>query len=149
MAMGHVDGLSRLPIDRVDALTMANLLDPAENSEDVVEATVGEQEETDHDQVDMCGLDVEPFWAEQPEVAWVRALIAFLEEGALPVGPLLRAQVVKVAPRHSVENGLLMRLVHLPARAGPARSLPFLWCLCRTYRPFYTTVIRTCCRIWD
>ncbi|KAG2801912.1 hypothetical protein PC129_g11428 [Phytophthora cactorum] len=49
MAMGHVDGLSRLPIDRVDALTMANLLDPAENSEDVVEATVGEQEETDHD----------------------------------------------------------------------------------------------------
>ncbi|KAG3154393.1 hypothetical protein PC128_g22364 [Phytophthora cactorum] len=100
-------------------------------------------------EVDMCGLDVEPFWAEQPEVAWIRALIAFLEEGALPVGPLLRAQVVKVAPRHSVENGLLMRLVHLPARVGPARSLPFLWCLCRTYRPFYTTVIRTCCRIWD
>ncbi|KAG3173967.1 hypothetical protein PI124_g922 [Phytophthora idaei] len=128
---------------------MANLLNPAENSEDVVEATIGEQEETDHGRefgVPEDGRDGQDeegegrswraclrgryvrsrrgaVWAEQQEVAWIRALIAFLEDGALPVGLLLRAQVVKVAPRHSVENGLLMRLVHLPARVGPARSL--------------------------
>ncbi|KAG3254923.1 hypothetical protein PI124_g518 [Phytophthora idaei] len=127
---------------------MANLLNPAENSEDEVEDTVGELEETDHGHefgvpedgrdeqdevwdgvgvpasaVDVFGLDVEQFRAEQQKVAWIRALTAFLEDGTLPVDPLLRAQVVKMAPRHSVENGLLMRLVHLPARVGPARSL--------------------------
>ncbi|KAG3073518.1 hypothetical protein PI124_g13931 [Phytophthora idaei] len=141
--MGHVDGLSRLPIDRVDALTLANLLNAAKNSEDVVEDTCGEKEKTDHGREygvpedgrdghdeegegvdvpasagDVFGLDVE-----QQEVAWIWALGAFLDNGALPADLLLRAQVVEIAPRHSVESGLLMRLVHLPARVGSARSL--------------------------
>lgn len=54
------------------------------------------------------------------------ALIAFIEDGALPLTPTLRVRVVRMAPKYSVENGMLMRRVNLPERVRPARSLTVL-----------------------
>ncbi|KAG2801591.1 hypothetical protein PC129_g18952 [Phytophthora cactorum] len=53
----------------------------------------------------------------------IRALKAFLENGALQMDPFLRARVVRMAPRYTVTDGLLRRFVRLPARVGPARTL--------------------------
>ncbi|KAG1688016.1 hypothetical protein DVH05_004426 [Phytophthora capsici] len=50
-------------------------------------------------------------------------MIAFLESGALALDAQLRAKVLSLAPHYTVKNGILMRRVHLKARAGPARSL--------------------------
>lgn len=47
----------------------------------------------------------------------------FLTAGALPLDPFLRAKVVSMAPHHEVNEGLLLRKVYLPPRAGPARTV--------------------------
>ncbi|KAE9200610.1 hypothetical protein PF004_g18959 [Phytophthora fragariae] len=161
-SLGHVDGLSRLPMDTVAALTMRDLLNPEGTVDDVLPSSVGEQPEViggemdgddalgeradghvDDDEldrpnedvgnssetdalmspVDRFGLDFEQFVGEQREVPWIKALVAFLLDGALPLDPFLRATIVKTRNRYEVQNGLLMRRVHLPARIGPARSL--------------------------
>ncbi|GMF51825.1 unnamed protein product [Phytophthora fragariaefolia] len=44
-AMGHVDGLSRLPMENVNALTMADLLNPERPNENGVPSSVGEPSE--------------------------------------------------------------------------------------------------------
>ncbi|KAE8970769.1 hypothetical protein PR001_g27106 [Phytophthora rubi] len=157
-SMGHVDGLSRLPMDTVAALLMRDLLNPEDTVEDVLPTSVGEPAGADNglglggeradghvddecpDQpnevasgaptggtpltpVDRFGLDFDQFVQAQQEVPWVKALVGFLLDGALPLDPFLRATVVKMGSRYVVRNGLLMRKVHLPARVGPARSL--------------------------
>jgi hypothetical protein len=53
----------------------------------------------------------------------MRALKAFLLDGALALDPQLRVSVLKMAPHFVVRNGVLMRRVHLWARAGPARTI--------------------------
>ncbi|KAE9036786.1 hypothetical protein PR003_g6925 [Phytophthora rubi] len=154
--MGHVDGLSRLPMATANALTMADLLNPSEGvahdsvgepsdpgepsdseagagvDSDAPAAVLDESPLLDDDEVpsdqpasnlDLFGLDVELFRAEQKKVSWIVALVAFLEDGALPLDPNLRVRVVRMAPKCSVENGLLMRRVNLPERVGPARSI--------------------------
>ncbi|KAE8970869.1 hypothetical protein PF010_g26693 [Phytophthora fragariae] len=140
--MGHVDGLSRLPMTIVNALTMAELLNPAEGEarDSVAEPSSPElppgpsnvpnpaldargevldesphlaDDEIPADQpasnVDLFGLDIEQFKADQRKISWVVALIAFIEDGALPLDPNLRVRVVRMAPKCAVENGLLMR----------------------------------------
>ncbi|KAE8879464.1 hypothetical protein PF003_g36339 [Phytophthora fragariae] len=171
--MGHVDGLSRLQMESVNALTMADLLNPERSEENGVPSSVGEPSETvpepevagpasegrsdsgsepeleDDDEleleyateptevetgeasatpvtpssVDVFGLDSELFLAEQQEVTWIRALVALLQDGAVPLDPFLRRRLVQMAPKHCVANGLLMRTVHLPANVGPARTV--------------------------
>ncbi|KAG1683654.1 hypothetical protein DVH05_017834 [Phytophthora capsici] len=49
--------------------------------------------------VDRFGLDREQFVKEQQEVPWIKALVAFLRDGALPLDPFLRARVVQMGPR--------------------------------------------------
>ncbi|KAE8993004.1 hypothetical protein PR003_g30225 [Phytophthora rubi] len=44
--MGHVDGLSRLPMESVSALTMADLLNPERSEENGVPSSAGEPSET-------------------------------------------------------------------------------------------------------
>ncbi|KAG1688772.1 hypothetical protein DVH05_003082 [Phytophthora capsici] len=44
--------------------------------------------------VDRFGLDRDQFVKEQQEVPWIKALVAFLQDGALPLDPFLRARVV-------------------------------------------------------
>jgi hypothetical protein len=183
-SMGHVDGLSRLPMDSVNALTLEDLLNPAPTMADLLnpepssvepevpssvgerngtaaegedaEYTEGEPEDgtdaiefeddeelglefaagptdmetgdaspmpTPPSQVDLFGLDSEQFLKEQQKVPWIKALIALLDDGALPLDPFLRRRVVSMAPRHLVTNGLLMRTVHLPANVAPARTV--------------------------
>ncbi|KAE9003294.1 hypothetical protein PR001_g18013 [Phytophthora rubi] len=73
--------------------------------------------------LDLFGLDVELFRVEQKKISWIVALVAFREDGSLPLDPNLRVRVVRMAPKCSVENGLLMRRVNLPERVGPARSI--------------------------
>ncbi|KAE8988354.1 hypothetical protein PR003_g23459 [Phytophthora rubi] len=157
-SMGHVDGLSRLPMDTVAAISMRDLLNPEDTVEDVLPTSVEEQAGADNglglggeradghvddecpDQpnevasgaptgdtpltpVDRFELDFDQFVQAQQEVPWVKALVGFLLDGALPLDPFLRATIVKMRSRYVVLNGLLMRKVHLPARVGPARSL--------------------------
>uniref|UniRef100_H3H3R4 RNA-directed DNA polymerase n=1 Tax=Phytophthora ramorum TaxID=164328 RepID=H3H3R4_PHYRM len=148
--MGHVDGLSRLPTNSVNALTLADLLNPVEIADNETLNLVGEphepeglsggpyegdidteekREESDEEQadvnhgpgedgpgldascpsVDMFGLDSEQFWMEQQSVSWIKALVAFLINHALPLDPFLRARVVKLAPKFDASGGLLMR----------------------------------------
>ncbi|OWZ08618.1 LOW QUALITY PROTEIN: hypothetical protein PHMEG_00018807 [Phytophthora megakarya] len=157
-SMGHVYGLSRLPAERVAALTMAELLNPANEPfgedppvpegdpepvmTDVLE-TMPEAEfdddfsdeetkegledevppwESPVDRVDEFRLDSEQFVVEQQSVSWIKVLCAFLKDGAIPLDPFLRSQIVRMAPRYKVEEGVLKRRVNLPARAGHART---------------------------
>ncbi|KAG3072868.1 hypothetical protein PI124_g21046 [Phytophthora idaei] len=105
--MGHVDGLSRLETGQVNSLRMADLLNSVEPvdvapdlvgqlSEPLVEyEPSGEPEMQRYDAaekkkeveiadegpvppVDEFRLDVELFKAEQQEVSWAKALVAFL-----------------------------------------------------------------------
>ncbi|KAE9029633.1 hypothetical protein PR001_g11481 [Phytophthora rubi] len=190
--MGHVDGLSRLPMESVNALTMADLLNPEHSAENGVPSSVGEPSETvpepeivgpdpgggsdsdsepeleDDDEleleyatepteveageasatpvtpssVDVFGLDSELFLAEKQEVTWIRALVALLQDGAVPLDPFLRRRLVQMAPKHCVVNGLLMRTVHLPANAGPARTVT----VPVVPLPFVNTVLHFCHR---
>ncbi|OWZ24445.1 LOW QUALITY PROTEIN: Retrotransposon Polyprotein [Phytophthora megakarya] len=155
-AMGHVDGLSHLPAERVGALTMADLLNPnygpfpedppaqtgdpepvtTDTFETVPEADFegdfsDEEEKEDEGAevpqshvgpVDEFRLDSEQFVDEQQSVSWIKVLCAFLKDGAIPMDPFLRTQIVKIVPRYKVEEGALKRRVILPARAGHARS---------------------------
>ncbi|GMF41059.1 unnamed protein product [Phytophthora fragariaefolia] len=161
-AMGHVDGLSRLPMKNVNALTMADLLNPERPNENGVPSSVGEPSETapepeaagpDSDKqtsatpvaptsVDVFGLNSELFLEEQQEVSWIRALVALLQDGALPLDPFLRRRIVQMAPKYCVVNGLLMRTVHLPANVGSASTVtvPVL------PLPFVNTLLHLCQR---
>ncbi|GMF40671.1 unnamed protein product [Phytophthora fragariaefolia] len=158
VSMGHVDGLFRLPVNPVAALSLRDLLNPEDTVEDVLPTSVGEHAGAEDGRslggeradghvddeypdrpnevmsgdaagspprtpVDRFGLDFDQFVQAQQEVPWVKALIAFLLDGALPLDPLLRTTIVKMRARYEVLNGMLMRKVHLPARVGPARSL--------------------------
>ncbi|GMF25488.1 unnamed protein product [Phytophthora fragariaefolia] len=169
-SMGHADGLSRLLHNHVNAVTMANLLNPDETPEVATDDLVGEQREKDgldigsepevqdeqelpeeladggitSDQpmsyVDRFGLDAERFLSEQRKVSWIVAVVAFLEGGASPLDPTLRSRVIKMAPRFDVKEGMLMRRVNLPARVGPARSLA----VPVVPLPFIETVLHYC-----
>ncbi|OWY92250.1 LOW QUALITY PROTEIN: hypothetical protein PHMEG_00038822 [Phytophthora megakarya] len=85
--------------------------------------------------VDEFGLDMFRFIEEQKRTSWIMALIAFLEDRALPIDGQLRS-----APNGTVKNGALMRRVHLRARAGPARTtlMPVIPV------PFIETVLHYC-----
>ncbi|OWZ15485.1 LOW QUALITY PROTEIN: Retrovirus-related Pol Polyprotein from transposon 412 [Phytophthora megakarya] len=156
-SMGHVDGLSRLPVERVASLTMQDLLNPedepsSENSPspagDVVHETAephetelvkesvddyseeeterGEEEvapwESPTDPIDEFRLDSRQFIDELRSVPWIKVLSVFLKDGAIPLGPFLRARIVKMVPRYKVEEDVLKRRVNLPVRAEHART---------------------------
>ncbi|KAE9039663.1 hypothetical protein PR001_g7408 [Phytophthora rubi] len=131
--MGHVDGLSRSPMTTVNALTMADLLNPAEggacdsvgepSDPGVVPSSLSNGPDHDRDtreevldesppladdevpadqptsNVDLFGLDLEQFKAEQRKISWVVALITFIEDGALPLDPNLRVRVMRMDPK--------------------------------------------------
>ncbi|GMF48867.1 unnamed protein product [Phytophthora fragariaefolia] len=164
-SLGHVDGLSRLPMVNVCAIRMYDLLNPVERDHessvdcggipldaenlhgdlDGLGATeqgseTGERSGTDYrpvensaeedgssglhlSNVDLSGLDPDQFVAEQRKVSCIVALTAFLKDGALPLDPNLRSQVVKMAPKFVIAEYILRRRVNLPARVGPARSV--------------------------
>ncbi|OWY92323.1 Gag-pol Polyprotein, partial [Phytophthora megakarya] len=75
------------------------------------------------DPVDEFRLDSEQFVVEQQSVSWIKVLCAFLKDGAIPLDPFLRTQIVRMAPRYKVEEGGLKYRVNLPARAGHARTM--------------------------
>ncbi|KAE9189351.1 hypothetical protein PF002_g25069 [Phytophthora fragariae] len=85
------------------------------------------EEEADSPQagssLDEFGLDKFRFVEEQKRTPWIMAMVAFLEAGALPLDAQLRVRVLQMAPHFVIRNGVLMRLVHLRARAGPARTI--------------------------
>ncbi|GMF53511.1 unnamed protein product [Phytophthora fragariaefolia] len=117
--------------------------------DDVEPELRNEEDDVDHSRyvpvspVDRFSPDREQFVREQQEIPWVRALVAFLVDGALPMDPHLRSTIVKIRSRYVVEDGLLMRRVNLPARVGPARSLTVPVVPLRILRLSYTTVTRT------
>ncbi|POM58693.1 Gag-pol fusion protein [Phytophthora palmivora] len=115
--MGHVDGLSRFHQTAICALTMSVLINDA--GEDPSTVLVGEERPTSSHgptkqlsvtPVNMFGLDQERFVREQRQTPWIMALIAFLESAALALVAQLRAKI-------------LMRRVHLKARAAHARTI--------------------------
>ncbi|GMF32976.1 unnamed protein product [Phytophthora fragariaefolia] len=108
-AMGHIEGLSRLPTITVAAITMRDLLNPEATVDDVLPPSVG--------------VPTAQFVRTQHKVPWIRVLVEFLVDGALPMDPYLRSTIAKMRSRHVVEDGLLIRQVNLPARVGPSRSL--------------------------
>ncbi|KAE9186373.1 hypothetical protein PF004_g23106 [Phytophthora fragariae] len=73
--------------------------------------------------VDVFGLQQDRFVEEQRRTPWILAMLAYLESGALALDPQLRTRTLLMAPNYIVRNGVLMRRVHLKARAGPASSL--------------------------
>ncbi|KAE9092323.1 hypothetical protein PF010_g17851 [Phytophthora fragariae] len=73
--------------------------------------------------VDVFGLQQDRLVAEQRRTPWILAMLAYLESGALALDPQLRTRTLLMAPNYIVRNGVLMRRVHLKARAGPASSL--------------------------
>ncbi|KAE9327482.1 hypothetical protein PR003_g16010 [Phytophthora rubi] len=73
--------------------------------------------------VDVFGLQQARFVEEQRRTPWILAMLAYLESGALALDPQLRTRTLLMAPNYIVRNGVLMRRLHLKARAGPARSL--------------------------
>ncbi|KAE9013400.1 hypothetical protein PR001_g15422 [Phytophthora rubi] len=73
--------------------------------------------------LDEFGLDKFRFVEEQKRTPWIMAMVAFLEAGTLPLDAQLRVRVLQMAPHFGIRNGVLMRLVHLRARAGPARTI--------------------------
>ncbi|KAG6612102.1 uncharacterized protein IUM83_15004 [Phytophthora cinnamomi] len=73
--------------------------------------------------VDVFGLQQDRFVEEQRRTPWILAMIAYLESGALALNPQLRTRTLLMAPNYVVRNGVLMRKVHLKARAGPASSI--------------------------
>ncbi|OWY97202.1 polyprotein [Phytophthora megakarya] len=101
--------------------------------DEVVEAQVSSP-------VDEFGLDRFRFIEEQKRAPWILALIAFLEDRALPIDGQLRVSVLQMALHYAVKNGILMRRVHLRARAGPARTtlVPVI------PLPFIETVLHYC-----
>ncbi|OWZ07023.1 hypothetical protein PHMEG_00020639 [Phytophthora megakarya] len=189
-SMGHVDGLSRLHAETINAVTMADLLndaDPGGDSSDEVggtdtrvpaeEGTVRETRSVPAEgttrnndlerrgstevgggsarsprppqdpgqqlmvsPVDLFGLQQERFVEEQKRTPWIMAMLAYLKDGALALDPQLRTRTLLMAPSYEVKNGVLMRKVHLKARAGPASSIevPVI------PLPFISTVLHHC-----
>ncbi|OWY94548.1 LOW QUALITY PROTEIN: Retrovirus-related Pol Polyprotein from transposon 412, partial [Phytophthora megakarya] len=90
--------------------------------------------------VDEFGLDMFRFIEEQKRTPWILVLITFLEDRALLIDGQLRVSVLQMAPHYAVKNGILMRRVHLRARAGPARTtlVPVI------PLPFIETVLHYC-----
>ncbi|ETM47977.1 hypothetical protein L914_07435, partial [Phytophthora nicotianae] len=90
--------------------------------------------------VNVFGLDCDKFVEEQERVPWMRALKAFLRDGALTLDPQVRVSVLKMSPHYVMRNGVLMRIVHLGARADPARTI----CVPAVPLPFIETVLHYC-----
>ncbi|KAI9992888.1 hypothetical protein PInf_014826 [Phytophthora infestans] len=63
--------------------------------------------------VDVFGLDYGKFMEEQERVPWMRAMKAFLKDGAVALDPQLSVTVLKMSPHHLMKNEVLMRRVHL------------------------------------
>ncbi|GMF45018.1 unnamed protein product [Phytophthora fragariaefolia] len=129
-SLGHVDGLSRLlhnhvnapgERDDLDIGSEPGVSDEQELPEELADGGINPDQPMSY--VDRFGLDAERFLSEQRKVSWIVAVMAFLEGGALPLDPSLRGRVIKMAPQFDVKEGMLMRRVNLPAREGPARSL--------------------------
>ncbi|KAG6954350.1 hypothetical protein JG688_00012401 [Phytophthora aleatoria] len=80
------------------------------------------------------------FIEEQKRTPWMMALIGFLESDAVPLDAQLRVKVLQMAPHYVMRNGVLVRRVHLRARAGPACtiSVPVI------PLPFIETVLHYC-----
>ncbi|KAG2900390.1 hypothetical protein PC117_g21987 [Phytophthora cactorum] len=125
-SMGHADGLSRLyhrpGASVAGAFRMSDLLNADENDASIRDGTqtqdgtinrnatdvsvaVGEPNEedlqgrtqvTDPSPIDAFGLDYDKFVAEQERVPWMRAVKAFLSDGALALDPQLRRVPVQL-----------------------------------------------------
>ncbi|GMF46099.1 unnamed protein product [Phytophthora fragariaefolia] len=73
--------------------------------------------------VEEFGLNQEKFVEEQKVSPWICAMRAFIEDGALVLDPHLRTKVLMTTPNYDMENGILMRRVHLRATAGPVITI--------------------------
>ncbi|KAG3129193.1 hypothetical protein PI126_g21074 [Phytophthora idaei] len=100
----------------------------------------GRTQKADPSPIDAFGLDYDKFVAEQKRVPWMRALKAFLNDGALALDPQLRGSVLTMSPHYLIRNAVLMRRVHLGARAGPARTI----CVPAVPLQFIETVLHYC-----
>ncbi|KAE8890608.1 hypothetical protein PF003_g25358 [Phytophthora fragariae] len=113
------------PAPPESASTGTEALDP-EYEADADDETSEEEEDTERvvtSPVDLFGLDRERFVAEQKRTPWIQAVIAFVGHGALALNAQLRVKVLQMAHNYLVRDGMLLRKVHLKARAGPARSI--------------------------
>ncbi|KAG2988826.1 hypothetical protein PC120_g23289 [Phytophthora cactorum] len=72
---------------------------------------------------DTFELDSERFAEEQARAPWIRAMKAFLKDGALALDPQLRVQTLKIAPPFVVKKEILMRKVYLRARSGTDNTI--------------------------
>ncbi|KAG3237273.1 hypothetical protein PI124_g17726 [Phytophthora idaei] len=111
-------------------------LTQAEQKEDLQ----GRTQKADPSPIDAFGLNYDKFVAEQERVPWMRALKAFLNDGVLALDPQLRVSMLKMSSHYLVRNAVLMRRVHLGARAGPARTI----CVPAVPLPFIETVLHYC-----
>ncbi|KAG3077249.1 hypothetical protein PI124_g20146 [Phytophthora idaei] len=112
------------------------LLTQAEQEEDLQ----GRTQEANPSPIDAFGLDYDGFVAEQERVPWMRTLKAFQNDGALASDAQLRLSVLKMSPHYLIRNAVLMRRVHLGARAGPARTI----CAPAVLLPFIEMVLHYC-----
>ncbi|OWZ09506.1 hypothetical protein PHMEG_00017784 [Phytophthora megakarya] len=71
---------------------------------------------------DTFGLDSEKFVEVQLRTPWMIAIKVFLEGGALAMASQFRVLILRMAPQFEMRNGVLMRRVHLRARAGHANT---------------------------
>ncbi|KAE8899714.1 hypothetical protein PF003_g16089 [Phytophthora fragariae] len=113
------------PAPPESASTGTEALDP-EYEADADDETSEEEEDAERvvtSPVDLFGLDRERFVAEQKRTPWIQAVIAIVEHGALALNAQLRVKVLQMAHNYVVRDGMLLRKVHLKARAGPARSI--------------------------
>lgn len=105
--------------------------DPEAETEEVPLPTQEEQEDEERREpgdapvspLDKVGLDRERFLEEQSRTPWIQAVAAFLKDGALALDAQLRARTLQMAPHFAVENGVLMRKVHLKSGGGHARTI--------------------------
>ncbi|RAW20510.1 hypothetical protein PC110_g23048, partial [Phytophthora cactorum] len=75
-------------------------LTQAEQEEDLQ----GRTQEADPSPIDAFGLDYDKFVAEQERVPWMRALKAFLHDGALALDPQLRVSALKMSLHDLIRN---------------------------------------------
>ncbi|POM74055.1 Retrovirus-related Pol Polyprotein [Phytophthora palmivora] len=162
-AMGHVDGLSRLHADTINAVTMTDLLNDVGSEGDGSEVK-GELLPTIRQIWERFLMlerfllmerfqlgarkrgrvlppgDMERFIKEQKRTPWIMAMIAYLKDGALALDPQLRTRTLLMTPNYEVKTGVLMRKVFLKARAGPASSIevPVI------PLPFISTILNHC-----
>ncbi|KAG6943678.1 hypothetical protein JG688_00017487 [Phytophthora aleatoria] len=86
------------------------------------------------------GPNPQKFKEEQHRTPWIMALIAFLESGTLTLDAQLRVKTLQLAPHYEVRKEILMRRIHLRARAAHARSI----CVPVIPLPFIETVLYYC-----